>query len=131
MQPPSLTGPPRTRPAEPWRDRDHGRARPVVHDFELAALAHCGLMDVTAEDQLRAGPYERSEYAAPLRDRELACRTPRRADQVMVEDGHAQSSRIGGGQPFRRARELRRAQRAALMAKRARRVEADDMQAGH
>ena len=49
----------------------------------------------------------------------------------MVEHGHAQRSCFGGGEPFSCMRELSSAQRAALMAKRARRVEAYDMQAGH
>ena len=80
------------------------------------------------EDEVGARVHERAQHVVAARDRPLARRPPRRADQVVVEDGHAQRSLVGRAEPFGRALELRPAERAALMAERPRRVEPDDVE---
>ena len=87
-----LAEPSRPRLPEPGRDRDDGRARLVADDLELVPLAHGRLVDVTREDEVGAGVHERAEDVVAARDRPLARRPPRRADQVVVEDGDAERS---------------------------------------
>ena len=130
MEPARLAQPPRPWLAKPGRDGDHGRVRLVADDLEVVPLAHRRLVDVAREDEIGACVQQRTQHVVAARDRPLARRAPRRADQMVVEDGHAQRPRLGRGEPFRRALELRPAQRAALMAERPGRVEPDDVQAG-
>ena len=60
------------------------------------------------EDELGAGVHERAQDVVAARDRSLARRPPRRADQVVVEDGDAERSGLCLLEPLRpRARELR------------------------
>src|SRR5262249_54742131 len=54
---------------------------------------------------------------------------PRGADQVVMEDGDPEVSRLSRGEPLRRSLQLSSAQRAALLAKRPGRVEPDDVEA--
>ena len=130
VEPARLAQPSRPRLPESGGDRHDGRARVAADDLELVALAHGRLVDVTREDEVGPRVHERAEDVAAVRDRPLARRPPRRADQVVVEDGHAERSVLGLAEPLRsRARELRPAQRAALVAERTRRVEPDDMKA--
>ena len=72
---------------------DHGRVRLVADDLEVVPLAHRRLVDVAREDEIGAGVQQRTQHVVAARDRTLARRAPRRADQMVVEDGDAQRSR--------------------------------------
>ena len=87
-------------------------------------------MDVPREDEICARVHERAQNVVAARDRPLVPRPPRRADQVVVEHGNAQRSVLGSTEPFGCALELRSAERAALVPKRTRRVEPDDVEPG-
>ena len=110
-----LAEPSRPRLPEPGCDRDDGRARLVADDLELVPLADRGLVDVAGEDQVGAGVDERAQNVVAARDGTLARRPPGRAEQVVVEDGDAKRSRLGGGEALSRARSaaLRSARRPA------------------
>ena len=131
VEPARLAEPSRPRLSEPGRDRDDRRAGLVADDFELVALAHGRLVDVAGEDEVGAPVHERAQHVVAAGDRPFASRPPRRADQVVVQDGHAQRSLAGRAEPFGRALELRPAERAALVAERTRRVEPDHVETRH
>ena len=96
----------RARLAEARSDRDDDAARVARDHFELVPLADGRLVDVTGEDQLRAGIDERCEHVCTLRDR-LLPRAPRRADQVVVQCDDPQGALGRLGQQLAGARELR------------------------
>src|SRR5438132_476423 len=109
-----LAAPVRARLSEAGRDRDGHALLAAGRDLELAPFSDRALVDVTRDDQLRAGVDERSEYVVAARDR-LLSRAPRRADQVVVEDGDPQGLAVAVAEHARRALELRRAQAAGLV----------------
>ena len=118
VEPASLSQPSRSRLAEPGRDRDHGCARPVADDLELMPFTHSRLVNVAGEDEVCAGVDQGTEDAVAPRDRTLVRRPPRRAEQVVVEDGDAEGLRRRCAEPLGRPLELRSAQCAALVAER-------------
>jgi hypothetical protein len=130
VEPARLAEPPGARLSESRRDRDDDGAVLIADGFELVPLAQSGLVDVAGEDQFRARPGERLQDAVAVRDREFARCPPRRADQVVMEDGDTERVPLGCPQPFARPLELRATKRAALVPKGPRRVETDDVESG-
>src|SRR5207253_9463180 len=111
---------------QPRRDRHRHAALTAGRDLELAPLAHRRLVDMAREDELRAGVDERAEHVVSARDR-LLPRPPRRADQVVVEDGDAERAVVGLAEEPGRLVDLALAQPARLVAPRPDRVQADDV----
>ena len=128
VKPARLAQASRPRLPESGRDRYDGRVRLVADDLELVALADRRLVDVAGEDEICSRVDECAQHVVTSGDRPLVCRPPRRADQMVVEDGDAEGSLLGGGEPFRCALQLGSAQCAALLAEGPRRVEPDDME---
>src|SRR5258708_32579011 len=114
----------RARLAEPRRDRNGDAVLAADGDLEIAALRDRSLMDVPRDDQLGARVHKRREHVVAPRDRALA-RAPRRADEMVVQDGDAQRVPVAGVQRCGRAFELRLPDSAGLVPPRANRVEAD------
>ena len=122
---------PRTRLPEAGRDREHRRVRGgVADDLELAPLRDRRLVDVPAEDQLGARRRERAQHVVAVRERELARRPPRGAEEMVMEDDDAARTVRGRAEPLDGAAQLIRRQRAALVPERPRRVQPDHVQRG-
>ena len=119
----------RPRLTEAGCDRDDRRAHVSVDDLELVPLAHGRLVNVPREDQVGAGVDERAEHLVPVRHRSLARGAPRRTEHVMVEHGDANGAVRRRLQALGGVAQLLGAERSALVAVRARRVQADDVQA--
>ena len=112
---------------EPRRDRDDAARRSGADDLELVALGDGGLVDVTAEDQLRSRADQGSEHVVAVCDG-LLSRAPRRADELVVEHGDAQRARCGFVQLEGRPAEATLVDAAGLMAPGPHRVDAHDVQ---
>src|SRR5580765_3087766 len=89
-----LATPVRSRLPEPRCDRDDDAAHVARDHLELVPFADGTLVDVTGEDQLRAGIDQRCQDVCAPGDR-LLPRTPRRADQVVVESHDSQRALRG------------------------------------
>ena len=111
---------------EPGSDRDHDAARVAGDHLELVAFADRCLMDVPADDQLRSRVDQLGEHVVPAGDR-LLPRSPRRADQLVVQRNDAQSAWGRQTKLARHPLELRVADAPRLVPPGAHRIEADDV----
>ena len=99
----------------------------VDHDLELVPFGDGALVDVAAEDQLRARVDEAREDVVAPGHRALA-RAPRGADQLVVQHDDAERAVGGVAQPRLGAFELAIVDAAGLVPPRPHRVDADDVQ---
>ena len=123
-----LAEPVRARPAEPRCGREHERAAAVVlQGLEGVSLDRRALVDVAAEDELRARSCERPERSVAVLERELPRGAPRGPGEVVMADDDAE--RVSGARAQHVATDASRVavEPAALVAPGTGRVEpADD-----